>query len=208
MRRSEEDPMEMERFMEKLASSTATPGGGSASAFAGALSASLVAMVAGLSLKKGKVERPMGAIKKKALAIQKRLLRAVDEDARSFEQVLQAYRLPRDTEKDQQRRMRAIQKAYQKATVTPQLVCQQSLQLINDSKFLIEKGNPNAVSDAGVAAFLADAAMAGGLLNIGINLMPIKDKAFVKKMRRQMEDWVKERNRVMEKILTFLLKIG
>lgn len=200
--------MEMKRFMEKLASSSPTPGGGSASALAGALSASLIAMVAGLSLKKGKEnKRQMGEIKKKALVLQKRLYRAIDEDARSFEDVIKAFRLSRETERERLGRTRAIQKAYQKATVTPQVVCEKSLLLLDYSRFLILKGNPNAISDAGVAAFLADAALAGGLLNIGINLVPVTNKNFLKKMRSSMASWAKKRNLLMEEILASLLKV-
>lgn len=201
--------MEIKRFLDKVASDSPTPGGGSASALVGALSASLVAMVAGLSSKKDKEkQKEMGEIKKKALTLQRRLSLAVDEDAKSFEEVIHAFRLPRKTERERIRRIRAIQKAYQKATVTPQLVCQESIQLLEYSRRLILKGNPNAASDTGAAAFLADAALAGGLLNIGINLVPVTDKVFLKKMRSLMAGWAKERNRLMGEILGALTRIG
>jgi formiminotetrahydrofolate cyclodeaminase len=163
--------MELKRFLEKLSSDTPTPGGGSASALAGALSASLVAMVAGLSSRKNKARmKGMKGIRRNGLSIQKRLVRAIDEDSKSFEDVIKAFRLPRTSEKERLRRVREIQKAYRKATLTPQLVCGQSLRLLEYSWSLILKGNPNAISDAGVAAFLADAAFTGGLLNIQVNL--------------------------------------
>lgn len=194
--------MELKRFLEKVAADTPTPGGGSASALAGALSASLVAMVAGLSSKKGKTKKKgMEEIKKDALSIQKRLIQAIDEDSKSFDAVIKAFRLPRNSEKERLHRVREIQKAYQKATLTPQLVCQQSLQLLEYSKTLILKGNPNAISDAGVAAFLADAALAGGLLNIGINLVAVTEKTFAKKMNFLMRRWAKKRNELMKAIL-------
>ena len=198
--------MELERFLEKMSSDTPTPGGGSASALAGALSASLVTMVAGLSSKKDKTKKKrMEGIKKKGLSIQKRLFRAIDVDSRSFDAVIKAFRLPRNSEKERFRRVREIQKAYQKATLTPQLVCQQSLQLLEYSKTLILKGNPNAISDAGVAAFLADAAFAGGLLNIKINLVAVTEKVFVKKMNILMRTWARRRNQVMKAILKRLV---
>ncbi len=198
--------MELERFLEKMSSDTPTPGGGSASALAGALSASLVTMVAGLSSKKDKTKKKrMEGIRKKGLSIQKRLFQAIDEDSRSFDAVIKAFRLPRNSEKERFRRVREIQKAYQKATLTPQLVCQQSLQLLEYSKTLILKGNPNAVSDAGVAAFLADAAFAGGLLNIKINLVAVTEKVFVKKMNILMRTWARRRNQVMKAILKRLV---
>lgn len=193
--------MDIKQFLEKLSSGTPTPGGGSASALAGALSAGLVAMTAGLSLKQRRLrKKEVEGIRKKALAIQKRLLRAVDEDAESYEVVLRAFRLPKNTERERLHRSKVVQKAYQKATVTPQRVCQLCIQLLEYSKTLILRGNPNAISDAGVAAFLADAALAGGLLNISINLVPGTDKTFVKKMRSLMGRWAKKRNRLMREI--------
>ena len=193
--------MDIKRFLEKLGSAAPTPGGGSASALAGAVSASLILMTAGLSLKKGKLkEKEIREIKKEVLAIQKRLFRAIEEDAKSYKTVLRAFRLPKNTEKERLVRTKAIQKAYQKATVTPQLVCQQSMRLLEYSHVLIKKGNPNAVSDAGVAAFLADAAIKGGSINICINLSPIRGKSFRKKMGLLVGTLEKRRNRLMVKV--------
>ncbi len=198
--------MKLKRFLEKLSSDNPTPGGGSASALAGALSASLVVMVAGLSSKKDKAKRKgMEAIRKKGLSVQKRLFRAIEEDSNSYEAVLEAFRLPRTSEKERLRRVRQIQKAYRGATVTPQLVCQRSLLLLEYSKTLILKGNPNAFSDAAVAALLADAACAGGLLNIKINLAAVTDKDFVKRMSILMRNWERERNQRMKLIHKKLL---
>lgn len=194
--------MEVKQFLEKLSSDTPTPGGGSASALAGALSASLVAMVAGLSLRKNKTAtRELEGIRKKGLSIQKRLIRAMEEDSKSFDAVLEAFRLPRDSQKERLRRVRAIQQAYRKATLPPQLVCEQSLRLLEYSRMLILKGNPNAISDAGVAAFLANAAFTGGLLNINVNLAALTEKSDARKMNRLMRTWAKKRGLLMKAIL-------
>lgn len=198
--------MEIKRFLEKLSSDTPTPGGGSAAALAGALSASLVSMTAGLSLKKGRLRKEVvEGIRKDALAIQRRLLRAVDEDAKSYEAVLKAFRLSKKTEKGRLVRTKAIQKAYREATIIPQLVCQHAILLLEDSKALISKGNPNAISDAGVAAFLADTALVGGLLNIGINLDSVTDRMFVKRMNLLMNRLKRKRNYLMRGILNILM---
>ena len=200
--------MELKRLLEKLSSSMPTPGGGSASALAGALSASLVSMAAGLSLKKGSLKKEeVVKIKEEALAIQKRLLHAVDEDARFYEAVLKAFRLPKNTDKEILVRTKAIQKAYQKATIIPQLVSRKSIQLMEYSRTLILRGNPNIVSDAGVAAFLADAAFGGGLINIGVNLDSVVDKTFMKKMNLLMKQLTRKRNRLMKNILNVPVKI-
>jgi formiminotetrahydrofolate cyclodeaminase len=193
--------MEIKKFLEELSSASPTPGGGSASALAGTLSASLILMTAGLSLKKGKMkERELRGIKRKVSDIQKRLFRAIEEDAQSYKAVLKAFRLPKDTEKERLVRSKAIQQAYRKATITPQLVCQLSIELLEYSNTLISKGNPNALSDVGVAAFLADTAVKGGLLNIGINLGPVRDKSFRKKMHSLAGKLGKRRNQLMRRI--------
>ena len=194
--------MEIKRFLEKLSSDTPTPGGGSASALAGALSASLVAMVAGLSSKRG-ITKMKGAagIRKRGLSVQKRLFRAIDEDSKSFDAVIKAFRLPKSSEKERLHRARQIQKAYREATLIPQQVCQQSLQLLEYSRTLVLKGNPKAISDAGVAAFLADAALAGGMLNIKINLAGVTEKTFVNRMNALMRGWSRRRNQLMKMMI-------
>ena len=204
--------MEIKKFLETLSSAAPTPGGGSVSALAGTLSASLVLMTAGLSLKKGTLkDKEIREIKKKVLTIRKRLFRAIQEDARSYEAVLKAFRLPKDTEKERLCRSRVIQQAYRKATITPQLVCQQSIELLEYSHTLVLKGNPNALSDVGVAAFLADTAVQGGLLNIAINLGPIRDQLFRKRMQSLARRLEKRRSQIMgniEKKLKWSLAIS
>jgi formiminotetrahydrofolate cyclodeaminase len=201
--------MELKRFLEKLSSDTPTPGGGSASALAGALSASLVAMVAGLSSKRGKTKmKGVAGIRKKGLSIQKGLFRAIDEDSKSFDAVIKAFRLPRNSERERLHRARQIQRAYREATLIPQQVCQQSLRLLEYSRTLILKGNPKAISDAGVAAFLADTALAGGLLNININLVAVTEKTFAKRMNALMRNWVRKRNQLMKTILVKLTGVS
>ena len=193
--------MEIERFLSNLASGTPTPGGGSASALSGALSASLIAMVAGLSYRKGQAESmEIRGIKRRALMIQKKLHRAIEEDARSFDAVMAAFHLPRDEEKQRLCRSAVIQKAYQKATIAPQKVCELSLQLLEFSKFLLQKGNQNAFSDTGVAAYLANAALKGGMLNIRINLGSIRDNGFRSEKEGFIRRLVQERRRLMTEI--------
>jgi formiminotetrahydrofolate cyclodeaminase len=188
--------MDIKRFLEKLSSSTPTPGGGSASALAGTLSASLIAMVAGLTSKK----KGMKELRRRALALQGKLFKAVAEDAASYDRVIEAYRLKKETEKERRNRQKAIQKAYRNATVPPRLVSQHSIELLNCCESLILNGKPSAISDVGVAAFLADTALKGGLLNIGINLTSIRDKGFVKEMSQLRQRLDKRRGRQIKRI--------
>jgi methenyltetrahydrofolate cyclohydrolase len=193
--------MKIKKFLENLASDSPTPGGGSASALSGALAASLVAMVAGLSLRRKQSERgEMKEIRKKALRIQQRLYRAIEEDARSFDAVMEAFRLPREEEKQRVYRSRMIQKAYRRATVTPQKICELSLRLLEFSELLLRKGNQNAFSDTGVASRLAGAALEGGVLNVRINLGSIGDKSFRTEKQRFLRQLLQKKDRVMTEI--------
>jgi formiminotetrahydrofolate cyclodeaminase len=193
--------MEITQFLNQLASDTPTPGGGSASAFAGALSASLVAMVAGLSLRKGKLsKREVGQIKKKVQHIQKRLYAAIQQDAKSYDAVMKVFRLPKNTERERLYRTKMIQKAFQKATVIPELVAEQSASLLELCNILVSKGNPNAWSDVGVGAYLAKSALDGGLLNIRINLGSIHDKMFKREKLKIVRRLSKKRDLLMRKI--------
>jgi len=196
--------MEVKHFLDELASSSPTPGGGSASALAGALAASLVAMVAGLSPK----QRGMKKIRNRTLVLEKRLFRSVEEDAKGYQGVLKAFRLPKKTEKEKLRRARAIQRAFVKATVTPQLVTRLSLELLELCLIAVREGNPNTVSDAGVGAYLADTAVKGGLMNILINLGPVKDKVFVRKMLALIGAAERKRNQRMRRIEKALRRVG
>ena len=193
--------MEIAKFLNQIASDTPTPGGGSASALAGALSASLCAMVAGLSLNRGKLKRDEARkIRSRCQLIQGKLYRAIEEDAESYLGVMRAFHLPKTTESDILYRRQMIQRALKKATRVPQVVCGHSLTLLEFSKILLSRGNPSAWSDAGVAAYLANAALDGAVLNIRINLESIRHGSFRKKMFGLTQRVLRGRNRLMTQI--------
>ena len=194
--------MQISHYLNRLASDHPTPGGGSASAFAGALAAALISMTAGLSVGRGRLGKDeVAKIRRTASSIRKRLFLAIEEDARFYERVLKAYHLPQETEKERFHRSRVLQKAYEKTTATPRRVCDACLPLLEFSRVLISKGNPNARSDAGVAALLANAALEGGLMNIKVNLRFIRDRAFVSGMETLMKQTARRRHALMKPIL-------
>ena len=158
-------------FADALASDSATPGGGSASALAGALAASLVVMVA-------RMTDGREAVAAEADAIREELLALVDEDARAFDRVMAAFRLPKETDEDKAARSEAIQRGYQAATEPPARLCARALRVLELAVEVAERGNPNAVSDAGVAALLAGSALEGAALNVLINVGSIRDEVF------------------------------
>ena len=173
--------MTLPTFAEELASSAATPGGGCAAALSGALAASLAAMVARITAASEKfADRAdeMNEVAAEADGLRRELLRLVDADAASFAQVMAAFRMPKETPEEQAARSRAIQSGYKAAVEPPMLVCTQSVRVLELAVQVAEQGHPNAVSDAGVAALMAAAALEGAALNVEINLGSIKDEAF------------------------------
>jgi len=166
-------------FVEKVASEAPAPGGGSVSALAGALAAALCAMVARLTLGKEKYRdtwQEMEQVRDSADALMRRLLELVDEDTAAYNQVLNAFKLPRDNEAQKSARQAAIQSATKKATAVPMETLRSVTELLSMAEATVEKGNPNCLSDAGVAAHLIRAAASGAAYNVRINLSALDDQ--------------------------------
>jgi formiminotetrahydrofolate cyclodeaminase len=164
-------------FTEALASGAPTPGGGSA----GALAASLVAMVArntAASPRFAERAEALEEIATEADARRRDLVALVDDDAAAFEQVMAAYRLPKETPELEETRRREIQGAYKSAVEPPLRLCDHALAVLGLAGRIARLGNPNAVSDAGVAALLAASALEGAALNVEINLASIEDETY------------------------------
>lgn len=173
--------LSVDAFTEALGSGSATPGGGSAAALSGALAASLVGMVArNTAANPSFAERAetMAKIAAEADSLRQTLLELVDQDAAAFERVVAAFRLPKEPAELKDARSREIQASYREAVDIPLLVCRQALDVLALAERIAELGNPNAVSDAGVAALLAASAFEGAALNVAINLGSIKDESY------------------------------
>ena len=176
-------------FLQQTASGTPVPGGGSVSALSGALAAGLTEMVANLTVGKKNyeaVESEMKQISKTAGNLRKKLMAEVDDDANAYKGVLAAFKLPNTTEEEKEQRTRAIQEALQKAARVPLGVAFDVLQVMDLAERVIRSGNRNAVSDGAVGAMMARTAAMGALYNVKINLVSIKDKAFVEEMMREV----------------------
>jgi formiminotetrahydrofolate cyclodeaminase len=163
-----------------------TPGGGSASAVAGALGASLLAMVASMTKHRAASEEDVERLQEAAsrcAELSRRLERLVDEDSAAYDGVLAAYRLPRGSDAEKAERRSRIQAALVAAAETPLEVLRQSNDAIEAATTVARFGNPNAASDVGVALELLIAAGRGARLNVEINLASLDDQAFVKRVR-------------------------
>jgi formiminotetrahydrofolate cyclodeaminase len=196
--------LSVDAFTEALGSGAATPGGGSAAALSGALAASLVAMVARNTAANPSFAERAETLEEVAAEAESRrqyLLGLVEEDAAAFERVLAAFRLPKDTAELKDARSREIQASYREAVEVPLLVCRQALDVLVLAARIAELGNPNAVSDAGVAALLAASALDGAALNVDINLGSIKDESYRTESARTVQDARAEGTRLRDETL-------
>ena len=169
-------------FANETASESPAPGGGSISAYMGALGASLATMVANLSSHKaGWDERweEFSIWAEKGQKIKDELLFLVDEDTNAFNKIMDAFGLPKSTDEEKAARTAAIQEATKYATEVPFRTMERVFDSFELIKAMAEIGNPNSVTDAGVGALCARSAVMGAYLNVKINASGLKDKAYV-----------------------------
>ena len=172
-------------FVNETASESPAPGGGSISACLGAMGASLATMVANLSSHKAGWDsrwKEFSDHAEKGMAIQQDLLQLVDEDSRAFNGVMEALGLPKGSEQEKAIRHSALQEATRYATEVPFRVMKRASDAFELLKAMVETGNPNSVSDAGVGALCVRGAVMGAFLNVKINAAGLEDKEFANKL--------------------------
>jgi glutamate formiminotransferase / formiminotetrahydrofolate cyclodeaminase len=180
--------MTLREFMEETASESPAPGGGSVSAAIGSLGVALGTMVANLSAhKRGWDERWEGFSDwaDKGKILQEELMRLVDEDTLAFTLLMEAYKLPANTDKEDRLRNQAIQEATKHAVLVPFKVMQTASDASNLIWEMVSSGNPNSVTDAAVGILAIRACIRGAYLNIRINSPGIEDKAFTNKILKE-----------------------
>lgn len=172
-------------FANETASESPAPGGGSISAYMGALGAALATMVANLSSHKAGWDdrwEEFSNWAEKGQQIKDELLHLVDEDTLAFNKIMDAFGLPKASEEEKFRRTEAIQQATRYATEVPFRTMQKAFEAMEVIKTMAETGNPNSVSDAGVGALCARSAVMGAYLNVKINASGLNDKDFASKI--------------------------
>lgn len=197
----------LKNFLEKIAEKTPTPGGGSVSALAGALASALLEMVCNLTIGKEKYkefEEEMKIEREKCINYRKKFIELIDEDSKAFDEVISAFKLP----KEHEGRKEAIQNAYKKASSVPLETAEYCIKLMESGIKIAEKGNKNSISDAGVASWMAKSAFHSAILNVKINLSGLKDSEYVeetknhiKKIEKKAERLHKETIKIVEKWL-------
>jgi len=174
--------MTVNAFTDELSSDSPAPGGGSVAALCGALSAALSSMVAALTFAKKGFEgakEQMDDVGRRGQRLKEFFAQAVDDDTQAFNRVMDAMRLPKVTQEEKAARAAAIQAATRQAVLVPFSVLERSAEAVALAEEMIDRGNPNSLSDAGVAALCAKVAATGAYYNVMINLPGITDRQFV-----------------------------
>ncbi len=190
-------------FTELVAEGTPAPGGGSVAAYCGVLAASLGQMVCNLTIGKQKyaqAEPRLRAIRSELERLGARLRELIAEDAASFEGVLRAYRLPKDSDEQKVERAAQVQIALRGAVDVPVETAQRSLNVLKLLGELADIGNPNALSDVGVGAQLAQVAIRGASYNVRANLDSISDRVAAGTKREQMKGMIDQSSTIAEQV--------
>ena len=183
--------MSVKDFLSELASSSPAPGGGSVAALSGALGAALSSMVCNLTIGKEKYLDVQDEIKKvlrKSETLRKKLTTLIDKDTQAFNDVMKAFKMPKETEEQKNNRSKAIQDGYKVAASVPLETARICEEILDVAMVVAEKGNTSSITDAAMSAIMAKAGVEGAILNVKINLGSIKDEKFVEKMRKELDE--------------------
>lgn len=201
----------IKQFLEKTAANEAVPGGGSSAALSAAIATALAEMVANLTIGKKKyvaVEERMKQIATEMSANRTYLVDDIDRDADAYRLLMDAYRLPKETEAEIALRDEKIEEATKIASLVPMEVAERAYNLLEPMMETLETGNRNAVTDGLVGLMTCRTAIMGALLNVRTNLGGIRDKAFVAEMTEKCDRMEKEtlekENRSIQWVKTML----
>jgi len=194
-------------FANETSSESPAPGGGSISAYCGTLAASLTTMVANLSShKRGWDDRWefFSDWAKKGLDVQNELIDLVDKDTDAFNQIIESIRLPKVTQEEIKKRNEAISKATKNAILVPLSIMEKAYDCMKITKEMALHGNPNSISDAGVASLCAIAAIKGGLLNVKINCKDFDDLKFIESINKKTDSIIKKSKKLEIEIMNIV----
>ena len=181
----------LQKYLEELSSNSPTPGGGNVAALCGALSASLGTMVCNLTIGKKKyldVETEMNEMKVKLNVYVDKFLSLAKYDNEAFERVMDAFKLPKETDEQKKLRIEAIEKSTLEAASVPADVIRNCREIIPFLETISKKGNQNSLSDAGVAVAVIAAASEGAFLNVLINYSSLSEKQKASGLLMQAEN--------------------
>lgn len=199
--------MDLVAFANETASESPAPGGGSISAYIGSLGAALGTMVANLSAgKRGWEEQYefFSTWAEKGQAIKDKLLVAVDEDTAAFNKIMEAFALPKNTPEEKLVRTEAIENATKYACEVPFAVMQTAYDSLEMLAMMVEKGNPNSITDAGVGVLCVKTAVRGAYFNVLINAKGLKDQTFAQEITQKAKDLLAKNHQECDRILALV----
>lgn len=207
--------MSLKEFIDKLGSDEPVPGGGSVAALCASLSSALIEMVLKITKKKeGTSDKgsQISALIEKGMHLKREFLIYTEKDADAFAEVINAYRLPKNTESEKKLRLEAIERALKEAALIPMEVAEKAFKLFELSLYLVQYGNRNAITDSAVSAIVARSAVISALYNVRINLLSIKDEAFKKEMLEKAayleEESIKQEKEILDMVNRILAGEG
>jgi glutamate formiminotransferase/formiminotetrahydrofolate cyclodeaminase len=199
--------MKINSFLSELASSSPAPGGGSVAALAGSLGVALSSMVCNLTIGKEKYSEVQDVIKdtlKKSEKIRKDLTLLIDEDTEAFNDVMKAFKMPKETEEQKEKRSKAIQEGYKTAAKVPLETARTCERILDIARIVAEKGNQNSITDSAVSALMAQVGVESAILNVTINLGSIKDEKFVNNISTEIKKLKNTANKKTNEILNIV----
>jgi len=200
----------LQEYFNELSSNSPTPGGGNVAALCGALSASLGIMVCNLTIGKKKyidVESEMIRLKEKIENLQKGFIDLGQKDNASFDKVMEAFKLPKETEQEKNLRTKAIEEATIGATSAPMEVIQSSKTLLPILEIIIDKGNQNSLSDAGVAVALTRTAANSAYLNVLINCSSLSNQTIANELKKTADILIEEVIRISDRLFEHVMNL-
>ena len=175
-------------YLEVAASSSPTPGGGNVSAVTATNAAAMVCMVANLTIgKKGyeEYQEQTKEILDKTMNVMEKLKELTQKDIDAFNKYMEAFRMPKNTDEEKEKRKQALQEAAKNATIVPLEISKACLEILVQAEKLSKFGNKMAISDVGVGAYIAEACVKAAMYSVDINLPSIKDEDFVNKIKQE-----------------------
>ncbi len=189
------DKISLDDFLTEVASSSPAPGGGSVAALAGSLAGALSSMVCRLTVGKKKykdVKDELAEVLKRTEKLRAEASALIVKDAEAFNEYMKARKLPKNSEEEKAKRKKAVAEATKVAASVPLETMRVGVEILKSAVVVAEKGNVNSISDAGVAALMAKAAVDGASYNVRINLIGFEDKDFVSQTTASMLKLQKE----------------
>ncbi len=198
----------LKEYIGDVSSNEPTPGGGSVSALVGSLGAALTAMVGNLTIGRKLYDELSDEIKEEmdrnfeevGKSVEK-LNHIVDEDTKAFDEVMAAFKLPKETDEEKKIRSKAIQEGYKKALEVPLRCAEECFHVLEMQKVFARYGNVNAITDVGVGTLLAYSGLEGALFNVKINLLSIKDEEYRNGIDSKVNSLLSEGKKLKEDLL-------